>query len=254
MEMKALKRMVQSKTLYGLLMIVGFWYLLHNVIQSKVVPNPYEAFLAFIYLLKGDLALHLGVSILRVIAAVAISMVIAVPLGLWIGSSKKADAILSPVVYILYTVPKIAFLPVFMLLFGLGDKSKVILLISIILFQILLATRDGVKEIPRQLYYSTRSIGLNTWGLYEHLIIPAVLPKIISAIRISVGVGISVLFFSENFATSYGIGYFIMDKWAILKYKEMFAGIIGISIMGFLIFKGIDLAERRLCPWMFVEK
>ena len=252
--MKALKRIIQSKTLQGLLMILIFWYLVHIVIKSKVVPDPYETFMIFIKLLKGDLALHIGISIVRVITAVAIAMVIAVPLGLWIGSSKKVDSIISPVVYILYTIPKVAFLPVFMLLFGLGDSSKVILLISIIIFQILLATRDGVKEIPVQLHYSIKSLGLNKWGMYRHLIMPAVLPKIISALRISIGVGISVLFFSENFATSYGIGYFIMDKWAILRYKEMFAGIIGISLMGFLIFKGIDLAERKLCPWLFIEK
>jgi NitT/TauT family transport system permease protein len=252
--MNALRRIIQSKTLYGLLMILIFWYLIYSIIESKVVPSPYETFFIFIKLLSGDLVLHIGVSILRVITAVAIAMVIAVPLGLWVGSNKKADAIISPVVYILYTIPKIAFLPVFMLLFGLGNSSKVILLISIIIFQILLATRDGVKEIPVQLHYSLKSLGLNTWGMYMHLIMPAVLPKIISALRISIGVGISVLFFSENFATSYGIGYFIMDKWAILRYKEMFAGIIGISIMGFLIFKSIDLIERKLCPWMFIEK
>lgn len=252
--MKTLKRIIQSKTLYGVLMILIFWYLVHSVIGSKVVPNPYETFIVFIQLLRGDLALHIGVSILRVITAVAIAMVIAVPLGLWIGSNKRADRVLSPVIYILYTIPKIAFLPVFMLLFGLGDRSKIILLISIIVFQILLATRDGVKETPRQLHYSVKSLGLNKWAMYVHLIIPAVLPKIISALRISIGVGISVLFFSENFATSYGIGFFIMDKWAILRYKEMFAGIIGISLMGFLIFKGIDLLERKLCPWIFIEK
>jgi NitT/TauT family transport system permease protein len=252
--MKALKRIIQSKTLYGLLMILLFWYLTHIGIKSKVVPNPYETFLVFIGLLRGDLLLHIGVSILRVVAAVAITMVMAVPLGLWIGSSKRVDAIISPVVYILYTIPKIAFLPVFMLLFGLGNTSKVILLITIIIFQILLATRDGVKEIPEQLTYSAKSLGLNKWEMYRHLIVPAVLPKIISALRISVGIGISVLFFSENFATSYGIGYFIMDRWAILKYKEMFAGIIGISIMGYFIFKGIDLIEKKLCSWMFMAK
>jgi NitT/TauT family transport system permease protein len=252
--MKGIRRITQSKTLYGLLMLLVFWYFVHIVIKSSIVPNPYETLLVFIKLIRGDLLIHLGVSMLRIIASVAISMIIGVPLGLWIGANKKADAIISPVVYILYPIPKIAFLPVLMLLFGLGNTSKIILIITIVILQIILATRDGVREIPIQLYYSVKSIGLNTLGTYLHLIIPAVLPRIFSALRISVGISISVLFFSENFATSYGMGHFIMHTWSILKYKEMFAGIVALSLMGFFIFKCIDLVEKRLCSWMFIEK
>lgn len=252
--MKRVKSITKSKTLYGLLMLLIFWYLVHMTIKSNVIPNPHETLIVFLGLLKEDLLIHTGVSMLRIIAAVAVAMILGVPLGLWIGSSRRADALISPVVYILYPIPKIAFLPVFMLLFGLGNTSKIILIITIVILQIILATRDGVKEVPEQLLYSVKSLGLSYFGIYKHLIIPAVLPKIISALRISVGISISVLFFSENFATSYGVGYFIMHAWSILKYKEMFAGIIALSLMGFLIFKSIDLVERRLCSWMFLEK
>ena len=251
--MKILERVIRSKTLQGLLMLLAFWYLVHFIIKSNIVPNPRETGLVFLKLLRADMLLHLGVSLLRIITSVGMAMVIGVPLGLWMGFNKKVDNIISPLVYILYPIPKIAFLPVFMLLFGLGDTSKVILIITIIVLQILLATRDGVKEIPQQLIYSVKSLSIDTRGMYQHLVFPAVLPKIISALRISVGIGISVLFFSENFATSYGIGYFIMHMWAILKYKEMYAGIIGLSLMCFFIVKGLDYVERNLCSWIFIE-
>jgi NitT/TauT family transport system permease protein len=153
------------------------------------------------------------------------------------------------VAYLLYPIPKVAFLPLFMVLFGLGDASKIILILSIIVFQIILSVRDGVKEIPDEYHYSVASLGLNRWQIYSNLVFPAVLPKMMSAIRVSIGVSIATLFFSENFATTYGIGYFIMNCWVMVDYVEMFAGILAMSLMGTLIFKVVDLMEKKLCPW-----
>jgi NitT/TauT family transport system permease protein len=137
-----------------------------------------------------------------------------------------------------------------MILFGLGNAPKIILIIIIIIFQIIIAARDGVREIPRELFYSVLSLGLSRYELYRHLIIPAVLPKIITSLRISVGVSISVLFFAENFATTYGIGYFIMNSWLMVNYVEMFSGIQALSLMGLLLFKLIDILENKLCRWI----
>jgi NitT/TauT family transport system permease protein len=167
--------------------------------------------------------------------------------------SKKLDDIIAPVIYILYPIPKIAFLPVLMLLFGLGNTSKIILIITIIVFQILLGARDGVKEIDTQLFYSMKSLGLNKTQIYRNLVVPAVLPKIISSVRVSIGISISVLFFAENFAATYGLGYFIMNTWASIKYIDMFAGILALGLMGLLIFKLIDFLEKKLCPWIYVN-
>lgn len=80
------------------------------------------------------------------------------------------------------------------------------------------------------------------------------IPKIITSLRISVGVSISILFFGENFATTYGIGYFIMNSWLMVNYTEMFSGILALSIMGFFIFKLIDIVENKLCRWIILGK
>lgn len=249
-----MRKFLFHKTLYGLFSLLLFWYVLHLFLRSNVIPDPYQTLVVFSRLLKGDLLFHMGASFLRVAAALVISLCLGMPMGLWLGVSKKADRIISPVVYILYPIPKIAFLPILMLLFGLGDVSKIILIITVIIFQILLAVRDAVKEISHQLLLSAKSLGLNAWQRYLHVIIPATLPNLVTSLRIGIGISISVLFFSENFATSYGLGYFIMHAWAILKYKEMFAGIISLSLMGFFLFKGLDWVERRLCPWMMAAK
>lgn len=243
-----------KKTLYGSGVVLLLWYMMHLSIKSSIIPGPFETIATFVRLLRGDLLLHVAASLFRIISAVLVSMLIGLPLGLWTGLNKQADAVLSPVLYILYPIPKIAFLPVFMLLFGLGDSSKIILIVTIIIFQIMLAARDGVKEIPGELYYSVRSLGLSRLQIYRDLVVPAVLPKIISALRISIGVSIAALFFGENFATTYGIGYFIMNCWIMVDYVQMFAGILALSLMGMLIFKVIDLLERQLCPWIFLHE
>jgi NitT/TauT family transport system permease protein len=248
--MKTLKNIFHSKTLLGACIVLIFWYVLHIAMRSNIIPAPYETIVTLIKLMNGVLLLHIGVSLFRVAAAMVISMGIGVPLGLWMGLSRRADSVLTPVAYILYPIPKVAFLPLFLVLFGLGNGSKIILIISIIVFQIILAVRDGVKEIPEELYYSVKSLGLNRWQTYTNLVFPAVLPKIISALRVSIGVSIATLFFSENFATTYGIGYFIMNCWVMVDYVQMFAGILAMSIMGILIFKAVDWMERKLCPWM----
>lgn len=252
--MKNLKNIIQSKTLYGVLVVVVFWYVLHFIVGSSAIPSPYETIINFVEIFPGVLSLHLLVSLGRISVAILISLVFGSIIGLWIGMNKKADELITPIVYILYPIPKIAFLPILMILFGLGETPKVALIVIIIIFQIIVAARDGVKEIPKELFYSVTSLGLSKIQIYRHLILPSVLPKIITALRISVGVSISVLFFGENFATTYGIGYFIMNSWMMVNYVEMFSGILALSIMGYLIFKLIDMLEDKLCGWIKIGK
>lgn len=250
----ALTFLSKYKTIYASLFVIIFWYLCHLVIQTTVIPNPLLAFQTFFRLLQGDLLLHVSASLLRITISIVIAIVGGVSLGLLLGLHHKYDRIFGPVVYLLYPLPKIAFLPIFMILFGLGNTSKIILITVIILFQILVTIRDSVKGLSKELFYSIRSLGASKRQIYRHLVLPAIMPKLFTALRISVGTSISVLFFAENYATSFGIGYFIMDAWIRINYLEMYAGIIAISILGLLVFKIIDLIEHIVCKWTLLEK
>jgi NitT/TauT family transport system permease protein len=247
---KSLRNVVKNRMLHGILIILLFWYLTHLAINSSVIPSPYNTVIIFFRLLRGELLLHLLVSLYRILIAIIISLAIGIPLGIIMGLNRKVDSLLSPITYLIYPIPKIAFLPVFLILLGFGDTPKITLVVTIIIFQIQIAVRDAIKEIPSGLFYSVRTLGLSRIQTYRHLIIPAILPKLFSSVRITIGISISVLFFSENFATVYGIGYFIMNTFSILHYEEMFAGILGLSLMGLLIFKLIDVFESRVCPWI----
>ena len=165
------------------------------------------------------------------------------------GWSGRVDRILAPVVYLTYPVPKIALLPIVMLLFGLGDASKTVMLFLILVFQVVVAVRDGIRAVPAEVFYPLASIGASFRVILWEVLLPASLPKFMTAIRVALATAISVLFFTETFGTQYGMGYFIMDAWLRVNYLEMYSGIVILSGMGLALFGAIDLAERHFCRW-----
>lgn len=237
------------KDLYALILIIMIWYLLYFIFDSAIISSPTAVLKVFITNFSGEIMLHLLMSFYRIITAVTISLVLGVGIGLLMGMQNRIDNFLAPIIYLLYPIPKIAFLPVFMLLFGLADLSKIILLIVIIIFQIIVTTRDGVKGIDSRYFASARSLGMDKIDIYYHLVLPAIFPGILTALRITIGTSIAVLFFAENFAVKYGIGYYIMNSWSMVNYLKMYSGIIAVSLLGYLLFKLIDLLEDKFCSW-----
>ena len=238
-----------SRTLYAVACVLLLWLGLHVALGARLIPSPGQTLIRFFTHFPDVLSRHLLASLIRILAALSASLLAGGAIGLWIGLNRRADQLVTPVVYLLYPLPKIAFLPILMVLFGLGDAPKVFLIFLVVVFQIVIAARDGVREIPQPLFHSVLSLDLSRKDLYRHLVLPAVLPRIMTALRISIGISISVLFFAESFATTYGIGYFIMNSWLLVNYVDMFSGILGLSLLGLGLFSLLDLAERRLCRW-----
>lgn len=237
------------KGLYGAVSVIVLWYLLSFTIGTNLVPTPWTALMELIRLMQQGFIRHILYSLYRILGAIVIALLVGIPMGIMLGRSRLCDKIISPVVYLLYPIPKIAFLPIFMVMFGIGDKSKIILMVTIIVFQILIVTRDAVNEIDQELLISAKVMKFDEADTITKVVLPAILPKIFSALRVSIGIAISALFFSENYATRYGLGYYIMNAWAMVDYKGMFAGVLALSIVSLLIYKVIDLLEKKMCPW-----
>ncbi|MHB0977289.1 MAG: ABC transporter permease [Candidatus Aquicultorales bacterium] len=218
-------------------------------VSSEAIPSPLEAFASFVALMQGDLLGHLGMSFFRVAASIVISIMLAVPLGLLLGREEKLDRLFSPFIFLTYPIPKIVFLPVLLLILGIGNVSKITLIVLIVFFQILVTTRDAARAIPAESVLSVRSLGAKAPEVYRHVVFPACLPEIFTALRISVGTAIAVLFIAESYATEEGLGYFIMDSWTRLNYSDMFAGILGMALMGAIVYEALEALERRLCRW-----
>ncbi|WP_428910490.1 ABC transporter permease [Niallia sp. Krafla_26] len=246
--MKIYKKIVNSQIVIGFLSFVLFWEILHRAIPTHTIPSPLETFI-YLETVAGELALHSLGSLLRVVTAISISLIIGIPLGILLGVNKTFNRMFSPFLYYMYPIPKVAFLPVFMLLFGLGNVSKILLIIFIIVFQMILSVRDGVMQIPSTYFKVMDSFSASYKQQYRYLIIPAILPQVFSGLRISIGISLATLFFAENYATTYGVGYFILSAWSKMNYPEMFSGIVVLGFIGLLFFKLLDWLEAHFTPW-----
>ncbi|HZD60857.1 MAG TPA: ABC transporter permease [Anaerolineae bacterium] len=225
------------------------WYGLAFFLKVQALPSPIAVFADFFRLLPGDLSRHFAISLYRVIVSIVLGVLLALPTGLILGREERLDRFIAPIIFILYPIPKIVFLPILLLLLGLGNLSKIVLITLIVFFQILVTTRDAAREIPSQSILSMRSLGATNWQIYKHVVYPASLPKMFTALRIASGTAIAVLFFAESFATEEGLGYFIMDAWSRFNYQDMFGGIIAMAVMGLIIYELLDVIERRTCAW-----
>ncbi|WP_374712081.1 ABC transporter permease [Symbiobacterium terraclitae] len=195
----------------------------------------------------GPLVKHFLASAYRVFCSTVISLAAGVPLGLYLGRS--GGPIGSVLVYLTYPVPKVVFLPVIMVVLGIGDESKIFLITLVIFFQILVTVKDAAANVPRGLIRSVQSLGGGEWQIYRHVILPGTLPAIFTALRLSTGTAVAVLFFAETYATREGLGSFVWDAWSMHAYDMMFAGVMAMALMGFGFYVLLDAAERLLCPW-----
>ncbi|MEW6447089.1 MAG: ABC transporter permease [Bacillota bacterium] len=228
------------------------WELSAKVFRIEALPSPGVAFRVFFRDLTGPLGWHLLVSTYRISAGIILSICTAVPLGFVIGRNPSADRFIAPFIYLLYPVPKIVLLPVLIALLGIGDATKIFLITLILFFQILLPVRDGVRYVPPALIDSVVSLGANPRAIYRHVIWPAVLPEILTALRVASGTAIAVLFFAETISSQEGLGYYIFDALSSWAYPEMYAGIIAMGLLGFSIYKVLDWLEGRLCGWKHI--
>ncbi len=239
-----------KKLVPPLFLLVLLWWSLSFFLQIPFLPSPFSVSLELFHqLLKGTLAVHLGISLFRVLSSLAVSFFPALILGIWSGKNSRVDRIVSPAVYLLFPIPKVALLPIILLFLGLGNVSKIFFVALIIFFQFFLNFRDETAGINQRYFDSLTTLGGGEADQWRHIIIPALMPRIFSSLRMTLGTAIAVLFLAETFATRKGIGWYIMDAWSRFAYTEMYAGIAALSLAGLVLFLLLDFAENRICRW-----
>ena len=233
----------------GICLCLALWAGMAYLLQMPVIPSPAQVLLRLAAKFPETIAVHAGYSLMRIVLGLFAAVAVGYPVGVLMGYFPRVNRLLAPLLYLTYPVPKIALLPVVMLLFGVGEWSKLILVFLIIVFQVVVAVRDAVATIPPETYAPLRVLGASFAQIVHHIIVPASLPKFITAVRVAMATAISVLFFTETFGTQYGIGYYIMDAWLRVNYLDMYAGIVVLSAMGLLLFILLDWTEHRMCAW-----
>lgn len=235
--------------LEGFLLLNLIWFLAYLLLRVTVIPNPFEVYRNFGSVLSDRMGIHIWYSLRRIFAGLALSLAVGVPAGMLMAYSKKANRILYPLIYFSYPIPKTALLPVAMLLWGMRDGSKVAIMFLIIVFQVIVSVRDGVREIDPSMYLVTLSAGATRAQIVRHVTLPAILPGLLTSVRISLGTALSILFFVEGYGTEYGMGYYILDAWSRIDFIGMYLGILVISVVGFGLLAAVDLLSDRLCRW-----
>ena len=233
---------------FAVAFIVAGWWITALAVNSPALPTPAQT----VEVLGSNMDVLIPffwTSAYRVVASLLIGTLLAVPIAQLCARSRVLDGLFAPVLYLLYPIPKVVLLPILLVLFGLADAPKIVLISLTVFFQVLVAVRDAVKAVPESALVSVRALGGSAWDEYRHVYVPATLPAVFTSLRIGVGTAIAVLFIAEAMAGSTGLGYFIMQSWSMVNYPRMFAGIIALAVLGVVIYAVFDIIERRLTRW-----
>jgi NitT/TauT family transport system permease protein len=224
--------------------LLAIWWSVVALTHSVVFPTPWQVLTGIAELARdGTLWDHIGASLFRVATGFLLAVVFAVPLGLWMGWVRGAYITLNPVFQLLRPISPIAWIPIAILWFGVGDVSPIFLIFISSVFPMVVQTTVGVHTIERRYLRAAENFGVSRHTLFRQVVIPAVLPQIIVGMRIGLGVAWLVVVAAEMIALRSGLGYLIIDsRNAGNRYDLVVAGMAIIGVIGLLL----DTSMRRL--------
>jgi len=236
-------------------LLVAWWGAI-VVTQSLIFPTPWGVVTGAIELLvNGTLWRHIGASLLRVGTGFALAVCVAVPLGLWMGWVRGAYNTLNPLFQMLRPISPIAWIPIAILWFGVGDASPIYLIFISSVFPMIVQTTVGVHTIDKRYLRAAENFGVSRATLFRQVVIPAVLPQVLVGMRIGLGVAWLVVVAAEMIALRSGLGYMIMDsRNAGNRYYLVIAGMIIIGVIGLSLDSSMRRLERiRWVRWRYAQ-
>jgi NitT/TauT family transport system permease protein len=226
-------------------LLIALWWGLVAATGSVIFPTPWQVVTGTLELIEdGTLWEHIGASLLRVGAGFLLAVAIAVPLGLWMGWVRGAYETLNPIFQILRPISPIAWIPIAILWFGVGNASPIYLIFISSVFPMIVQTTAGVHTIEQRYLRAAENFAVSRWTLFSQVVIPAVLPQVVVGMRIGLGVAWLVVVAAEMIALRSGLGYLIIDsRNAGNRYDLVIAGMILIGLIGLLLDGAMRLLE-----------
>ena len=225
-----------------------------RLLPALFLPSPVEVGRAFVTVARdgfvdATLWQHLGASLGRVFAALVGATLVAVPSGFAIGASRIGRGIFDPIIEFLRPIPPLAYLPLVIIWFGIGEPSKILIIAIAMLAPIVISTAAGVRGVDPDRVNAARSLGATQAQLLRHVVLPSTLPAILTGIRIALGAGWSTLVAAELVAASRGLGFMIQSAAQFLVTDVVLMGILVIAAVAFALEALLRWLERRLVPW-----
>lgn len=238
------------------LFVLALWHFASTSgwVSPVFLPPPSSVLVALGRLVQvgyvdSTLLQHAGASLGRVFSALAVSVLLGVPAGVLIATSPIGRGILDPVVEFLRPLPPLAYLPLVIIWFGIGETAKVLVIVLSMVPAITIATAAGVRSASKNQINAARAFGASPLQLLWHVLLPSALPSILTGIRIALGAGWTTLVAAELVAAGRGLGYMIQSAAQFLVTDVVIAGILVISAIAFAFEALLRFIERRYVPW-----
>ncbi|MCU0801617.1 MAG: ABC transporter permease subunit [Rhodobacteraceae bacterium] len=192
---------------------------------------------------------HVGISAARVFGAFLLACLVGIPLGIAMGMSPLVRGLFDPPLEFYRPIPPLAYLPLMIIWFGIGESSKVLLIFLSVLAPVTLGARSGVKSAAIEQIHAAYSFGASRWQVMRHVILPSALPEILTAMRIGIGFGWTTLVAAEMVAATKGLGYMVLSASQFLQTSTVIMGIIVIAVIAYGFDMLMRFVERRIVPW-----
>jgi len=196
-----------------------------------------------------ELYVDAAASLARALPGFAIGTLLGVALGLAAGIARSFDEMLSPLVFLTYPVPKIVMLPVFMLWFGIGDLSKVLIIALACFYPAYINAYYGAKATPRILVWSARNMGASGAEIFRRVVLPGALPQIFAGMRVALALSFIVMFATEMINARSGLGHLIREAENSLRFDLMYVSLLTIAILGYAGDRLLRFSRQRFLPW-----
>lgn len=198
---------------------------------------------------SGELWGHLSASLQRLLWGSLLGGIPALLLGIAMGLYRPVRAAIDPLISATYPVPKSAILPLILLIFGLGEASKIVMVALGVFFPVVINTISGVMQIDKIYLDVGKNFRASRWQTFRTVALPGALPSIMAGIKLGIGMGLILIAIAEMVGAKTGIGFMIWDAWQILSVETMYVGLIVISILGFLLTLILNEIEGWILPW-----
>jgi taurine transport system permease protein len=243
-------------SLVSIAAMLGLWIVATELawVKPLFLPKPEAIWLAFKQAVAGDLDNHtllghFGWSMYRVFSAFALAVVIGIPVGILMGVSRFARGFFDPPIEFYRPLPPLAYLPLMIIWFGIGELSKILLLFLAIFAPVALSARAGVKSVSQEQIQAALSMGASRAQVVRNVILPAALPEILVGLRIGMGVGWTTLVAAEMVAADAGVGKMVYNASNFLRTDVVILGILAIGFVAYVFETLMRWFERWAVPW-----
>jgi taurine transport system permease protein len=236
----------------SIMLLIGAWEALAR--SGKVTPFMLPPFSAVVEriatdAIAGTLWLNLGLTVYRAMTGFLIAAIGGVALGAAMSRSRSARWFFDPIISVGFPMPKIAFLPIIMLWFGVYDLSKIAMVVFDAIFPVVTATIAGLQAVDKELIWSARNMGARDHEVMWQIMLPAALPQIVTGLQVALPIALIVAIVAEMAMGGYGLGGAMIGASRFADSRGVFAGIVEIAIVGYVLIKMMALLRRRLLAW-----